>query len=80
MLFHLDGSVPDVEGAGGEELVHGESELLAGGVVDVGFEEDDVVLPAGEGCVGVWRGRWVVRGLVAVGFQGGGADGFEGWW
>ena len=48
--------MPHVEGAGGEELVHGESELFAGGVVDVGFEEDDVVLPAGEGCVGVWRG------------------------
>ena len=48
-FLHLDGGVPDVEGAGVEELFHGVAELLAGGVVDVGFEEDDVVLPAGEG-------------------------------
>ena len=61
--------MPDVEGAGVEELLHGVAELFAGGVVDVGFEEDDVVLPVGEGLsfdrlrMSGWCRGWLVAGM-----------------
>ena len=68
--------MPDVEGAGVEELFHGVAELFAGGIVEVGFEEDYVVLPVGEGCVGVAGGFWIpaFAGMTGkgVGMKGGG--------
>lgn len=44
ILLHLDGQGEYVERAGGEEGINGAADLLAGCVVDVGLQYDNLIL------------------------------------